>query len=185
MKGSRTNRAMRRAKSTTTLPRFQDFAPSFRNSQEARHFADQVLVQKKRTFEADKERLDQAYEALPQEFQRRFDRFRRNNPEFRWRHEAYEMMVSEEAIRLAEALKSPEAVEAFLSSDMDAMRRQVPSLSWDTHTQKSFTWTVQFAHTWLTDPARIEDECAALCSMVGCEAMGCGTGRYSFPNKER
>ena len=171
-------RATQDGKSPKLLPRFQDLAPTFRSPQDARRFAEQALAQKKQDFAAEKDQLDAAYEALPQEFQRRFDRFRSNNPEFRWRHEAYEMMISCEALRLAQALETAQAIEDFLTSDIEVMRRLVPSLSWDTHTQKSFTWTVQFAHTWLTDPAQMEGECAALCSMIGCEATGCGMRRY-------
>ena len=172
------NRAERRDKRSGMLPRFQDLAPRFRTPEEVRRFAEQMLAQKRREFAAEKDQLDRSYEALPREFQRRFDRLRRNNPEFRWRHESYEMMVSEEAIRLAQALLTPQAVEEFMTLDPEAMRARVPGLSWDAHTQKSFTWTLQFAHTRLTDPAQIEGECAALCSMIGCDATGCGMGRY-------
>ncbi len=179
------NRAARRRKGPATLPRFQDFAPTFRNPQDAQRLTEQVLALKRRDYEAEKGKLDQAYDALPQEFQRRFDRFRNNNPEFRWRHAAYEMMVSKEAIRLAQALQTIQAIEEFLTLDMESMRERVPSLSWNTHTQKSFTWTVQFAHTWLADPTRMEDECAALCSMIGCTATGCGMGRYGLKSDKQ
>lgn len=180
-RGARPSRTDQSSGRTPVLPRYQDLLPALGDPKAARRFAAEALAQKKRDFEGEREALDRAYEALPPEFRRRFDRFRRNNPEFRWRHEDYEMMVSQEAIKLAAALGTPEAVEGFLSLGPDGMRARVPELSWDAHTQKTFAWTAQFAHTWLTDPAMIEDECAVLCSMIGCAATGCGMGRYGFP----
>lgn len=92
-------------------------------------------------------------------------------------------MTSSETIRLAQALKTAQAIEEFLTFDMEAMRQRVPSLSW-TRTYRSHSYGRCSSHTpgWLippgSSPARIEDECAAFCSMIGCEATGCGMTRY-------
>ncbi|MBB76586.1 MAG: hypothetical protein CMJ75_18935, partial [Planctomycetaceae bacterium] len=58
-----------------------------------------ALEEKKQAYEEGglKERLDADYESLPPLFQRRIDRFRTNNPDFRWKWETYEMA----AVKLA------------------------------------------------------------------------------------
>jgi hypothetical protein len=58
--------------------------------------------QKAERFERERERLDADYEALPQVFRDRIDRFRANNPNFREEFESYEMFVCKEAVQLAE-----------------------------------------------------------------------------------
>ncbi len=68
----------------------------------------------KREFEENREEMDAKYGALPEVFRRRIDRFRGNNPDFRWMYEDYELFVCEEAVKIAEALETPEAVEEFV-----------------------------------------------------------------------
>ena len=61
---------------------------------------------KAREFAVDREKLDLAYEHLPEPFQRRIDKYRLNNPEFRASYEKYEMMCCEQGVLFAEtALK--------------------------------------------------------------------------------
>jgi hypothetical protein len=59
-------------------------------------------------FEVNMERMDAAYEALPDPLKRRIDRFRREDPDFRWKEEAYEMAACSEAGRLYTAALDPE-----------------------------------------------------------------------------
>lgn len=66
--------------------------------------------QKAERFERDRARLDAEYDALPQVFKDRIDRFRGNNPTFRPDFESYEMFVCTEAVKLAE--RAREAVAA-------------------------------------------------------------------------
>jgi len=51
-------------------------------------------------FERQRPTLDAAYKALPAPLKRRIDRFRAEDPNFRWREEAYEMAAVAEAGRL-------------------------------------------------------------------------------------
>lgn len=51
--------------------------------------------------------LDEAYEALPEPLKRRIDRFRAEDPDFRWKEEAYEMAACAEAGRLYRAALDP------------------------------------------------------------------------------
>lgn len=50
-------------------------------------------------FEAARADMDRRFDALPEPFQKRIERRRRNNPDFRWRYESYEMFVCEEAVK--------------------------------------------------------------------------------------
>lgn len=66
--------------------------------------------QKAERFECQRAALDADYEALPQVFRDRIDRFRTNNPTFRQDYESYELFVCKEAVVLAE--KAREAVSS-------------------------------------------------------------------------
>lgn len=63
---------------------------------------------KREEFAAKRQEYDAQYAALPPVFQRRMDRFRTANPDFRWDFEPYEMMVCVDAVAVAEAMKLPE-----------------------------------------------------------------------------
>lgn len=55
-------------------------------------------------FEAKRDELDAAYEALPEPFRARLDRFRAADPTFRYESESYESFVLVEAAKIADAL---------------------------------------------------------------------------------
>jgi hypothetical protein len=58
-------------------------------------------------FDANRVRMDAAYEALPEPLKRRIERFRAEDPDFRWKEEAYEMAACSEAGRLYTAVMDP------------------------------------------------------------------------------
>lgn len=59
---------------------------------------------KELAFEAERTERDRRIAALPAPFWRRFERFRRNNPRFRFDEEPYELMCSEQALLLSTRL---------------------------------------------------------------------------------
>lgn len=69
---------------------------------EHRKMASDMQAQRLKEFEENKEKLDAQYESLPSCFQRRVDRFRRNNPDFRWEFEPYELFCCTEAVKMAD-----------------------------------------------------------------------------------
>lgn len=83
---------------------------------EREHNLDWALIRARMTrtreeeFIQNKGRLDAEYEALPDIFKARIDRFRENNPDFRKEYETYEMFCCTEAVKIAEAAKA--AVES-------------------------------------------------------------------------
>lgn len=58
-------------------------------------------------FAAQQAELDAQFEALPPDLQRRIQRFRDEDPDFRWREEAYEMAACAEGGRLYRAAMDP------------------------------------------------------------------------------
>lgn len=64
-----------------------------------------MRVRREREFEESREQLDADYEALPPALQRRIDKYRANNPRFRFDYEVYEMFVLKEAVQIAEHLR--------------------------------------------------------------------------------
>lgn len=46
--------------------------------------------------------MDVDYENLPDAFKKRIDRFRANNPDFRFEFESYELFCCMEAVKIAE-----------------------------------------------------------------------------------
>ena len=124
-------------------------------------------------FEARSASLDADYAALPANFQRRIDRFRRDGgPDWRWQYEAYEMSCCSDGARIAAALKTPEAIKAFREKPWDEQIKDVPGL-FDGHSVNSFGFAVRLAWWHLTKPENVEREHGALVPLVGCEAYGC------------
>ena len=75
-------------------------------------------------------RLDLEYEQLPGPLKRRIDRFRDEDPDFRWKEEAYEMAACAEAGRLYRAALDP-ATGVLLKANKIKLPK-VPSIrSWD------------------------------------------------------
>lgn len=128
--------------------------------------------QKRDDFELNRVSLDMRYDALPQCFRDRIDRFRRNNPDFRWEYEPYEMLVCEDAVKIARACGSMSRVEAFSKKPWDEQVAQVPTL-FDGHSGNSFGMAMRLAHDFLLDEDRVRQRHGALATLVGSEVYGC------------
>lgn len=63
-------------------------------------------IEQRMAFEDGKAALDAQYDALPDVFKQRIDRFRAGNPDFRWEYEAYEMFSCTEGVKFAEAARA-------------------------------------------------------------------------------
>lgn len=140
---------------------------------------DRNQQERRRRFEENRAELDAQYDALPTEFQARLDRFRAGHPDFRWEHEAYEMSVCVDAVKIAEWCKvnrsAPDqswlaAVREFHSLPWE--RQQEAGVS-DGHSGNSFGATCRLAQLWVLCPPEVVREHGALTPLVGCEAYGC------------
>ena len=122
-------------------------------------------------FEEEREKLDVQYDALPPIFRKRIDKFRRNNPDFRWQFERYEMFCCREAVKIAEALETPERVEAFRQMGWEEQKELV-DLDAD-HSGNTFGAACALAYHYLSDAENVEKMHGALAPLVGSKEYGC------------
>lgn len=143
-------------------------------------------------FEKNKASMDRRYEALPEVFRRRIDKFRKNNPEFRWQYETYELFVCEQAVKIANtvlvrvgaehregdmkhetvAARAAEMLTAFRDATWEEQKRMVPDLD-DGHSGNTFGASCALARLYLTQSEDVVRMHGALAPLVGSEEYGC------------
>jgi len=110
---------------------------------------------------------------LPPEFQARFERFRRGNQRFDDDFGDYELFVCEQALTLARALGTQEAIADFKSMDISEQIAKVKGWSED-HTGNTQGCAIRLAHHYVGHrPSDVTREHGALAPLVGCDAYGC------------
>lgn len=134
------------------------------------------VVEQKRQFEKSRRKLDRQFAALPDVFQRRISWFRAWNPDFRWDLESYEMSVCVDAVKIAEAMKTPAGVRRFSKMSHKEQQEKVPDL-YDGHSGNSFGAAVNLARLYLENPLYVIAQHGALTPLVGCEEYGCAHPR--------
>lgn len=143
--------------------------------QEKKHHAEQVKMminEKKATFEKERAQLDAQYDALPEVFRRRIDKFRKNNPDFRWEFEAYESFVCTQAVAIAEALKTPKAIATWSKKSFEKQKRAVPALD-EGHSGNTLGTACLLATLYLQNPEGVIKLHGALAHLVGSKKYGC------------
>lgn len=146
-------------------------------------------AQKKRDeFEQAKAELDASYDALPEVFKRRLDKFRNANPDFRVEFESYEMLACIDAVKLAEAFnKHWDGIANKTGLDRDAEAQQwfekFREMPWDVqktlvdinegHSGNSFGFAWMLGYYYVVNPVMVEAYHGALTPLVGCEEYGC------------
>jgi hypothetical protein len=107
---------------------------------------------KREDFEKNKSKMDQDYDSLPDNFKKRIDRFRDKDPNFRVDSESYEVFCCKEAIKIAEALKTPERIKEFRdATTWEAQKEMVPTID-DGHSGNTFGGACNLALWHVTDP---------------------------------
>jgi hypothetical protein len=130
-------------------------------------------AEQKAEFEKNKASLDEKYNNLPAIFQRRIDKFRKNNPDFRWKYEAYEMFCCEQAVVIAKTLETVQAIENFIKLPFDAQKALVSELSKD-HSGNTFGCSVRLAYLYVGElPENVVKLHGALAPLVGSKEYGC------------
>jgi hypothetical protein len=155
------------------------------DEEEAKRQADAEAADAKRRaeFEDQRAQLDRDYDALPDTFKERIDKFRRTNPDFRWQFEGYEMGCCTDAVKVAswcsvnriaeEDGSEPTAADniiAFQKLPWDEQKKAGVS---DGHSGNSFGFVIRLAYLWVTNPGLVVQEHGALTPLVGCEEYGC------------
>ena len=130
----------------------------------------------KKKFEHNKGLLNLRYSKLPKVFQNRIDVFRKNNPDFRWQHEAYEIFCNEQTLEIVKALKTVDVIDKFKELKWEKQKELVPSLS-NGHSGNTFDFSIMMAKAYITNPELVEKQHGALCVLVGCENYGCQYGK--------
>lgn len=125
--------------------------------------------------ESEKAELDDAFSSLPEPFQKRIEKFRRNNPNFRWDFEAYEMFCCKQAVAIATALKTPEAIVEFFYKPYEEQFALVPGLR-EGHSGNTMGFSVVLAKCFLEAPDNLQEIHGAMAILVGCKEYGCHTG---------
>lgn len=120
--------------------------------------------------------LNQAYETLPPEFQKRIDGFRERVEDWRPEYEPYESMVCTDAVKIATACRHQsdpvQAIADFKELSWEDQMKAVPGLD-EGHSGNSFGAAVYLARLYLTEPQLIPQAHGALCPLVGCAKYGC------------
>lgn len=126
---------------------------------------------KKAIYKWNKAKYDKMYKSYPDVFKRRIDRFRANNPDFNWEHLSYELYCCNEAIKIANKLKTVEQIDRFREMSWEAQRMLVDIDS--DHSGNTFSCAVGLAKLYLTNPKDVVKAHGALCCLVGCKDYGC------------
>lgn len=126
----------------------------------------------KQEFEENKANLDARFDALPPLFQERIARFRSNAPDFRWRIEPYELFICEEAVKIAAAIDTIEALRDFNTLSWNEQKALAPSID-DGHSGNTWGMSVRLAYHLKTVPENVVREHAGMAPLLSCDGAGC------------
>jgi hypothetical protein len=116
---------------------------------------------------------DRRVVALPVIFQERIARFRRDGGHrFRRDYEGYELFCCEQAVVIADTLKTVEGISAFHAAPWDEQKRLVPGID-DGHSGNTFGTACLLARAYVERPEFVTRLHGALTPLVGCDDYGC------------
>lgn len=128
--------------------------------------------EKKNQFKKNKKKLDKDYNSLPDVFKKRIDKFRKNNLNFRWKYEEYEMFCCKEAVKISNSLKTKEEIEKWKNLSYKDQKRFV-DIS-DGHSGNTFSCSVYLASIYVSKNSKnVIKQHGALAPLVGSEEYGC------------
>ena len=122
-------------------------------------------------FNANKDDLDRRFSSLPHVFQQRIQRFRDNNPDFRWQYESYELFCCEQAVEIANHVPL-DGIDEFCRLPWESQKAAVPGLD-DGHSGNTFGCAALLAKLYLSQPENVVKLHGALSPLVGSKAYGC------------
>ena len=147
--------------------------------QEELHRKEQAEREAKKRTDYDAKASDYAarVNALPLPFHARIQGFRNWKPEtWKYDFEPYELFTCEQAVEIANALKTPDEISRFHKLEFVEQKKLVPALS-DDHSGNTFGAACHLASIYLTKPDLIPSAHGALCPLVGCKDYGCVASR--------
>ena len=119
------------------------------------------------------EKTNQTISTLPRCFQKRIQRFRKNNPDFYWQYESYELFCCVDAIKISNVIRNlnPDpyiAARQFYHMPFDEQKRLAPNLD-NGHSGNSFAFACRLAAHFLSDERLVFSEHMAMSQLIGCE----------------
>lgn len=127
-------------------------------------------------FEANRDEMDRRFAALPEVFQRRIQKFRNANPDFRVEYENYEMFCCEQAVIYARMFPTVEALSTFYELPWEQQIAKFEGEqrnAFDGHSGNTLGFACRLANHYITNPENVYREHGALTPMVGCQEYGC------------
>ena len=129
-------------------------------------------TQREAAYEANRTAFEAEVERLPEAFRKRIKRFMQK-PGWAAEFGAYELATCKEAIKIADALGSAEAVLAFSKAGYDEQMRLVPGLD-DGLTGNMMGAATSLAYlSFNTEDSFVEKQHGAMHWLVGCADYGC------------
>ena len=136
-----------------------------------KYFADQDR-KRKLHFKKNRKKYETRIAALPEMFRNRINGFRKSKKEFDVDHLGYELFTCEQAVVIATALKTADAIARFYKLDYAVQKTLVPGLD-ACHSGNTFGCACALAKTYLEDSSIVPQMHGALCPLVGCRDYGC------------
>jgi len=132
-------------------------------------------------YDAKADEYDRRVMALPEPFRMRIEGFRNHRPgKWKYEFEPYELFTCEQAVAIADALKTTEAIGAFYKLDKFADQKALVPVLLDEHSGNTFGTACLLARIYLEQPDAIPKTHGALCPLVGCEDYGCFAARKTI-----
>jgi hypothetical protein len=126
--------------------------------------------EKQQRFKDNVAKMDETYNSLPKCFQERIDRFRTNNDRFRIDYEEYELFCCTEAIKVANACKTTEKIDAFVKMKYE---EQIKLVNLDEgHSGNTFGACITLAYLFLTEPENVCKVYGSMSNLVGSVEYG-------------
>lgn len=150
--------------------------------QDHKRFVNKLKRQREQQFKKEEKQLDERYNKLPDVFKQRIDNFRKNNINFRIEYESYELFCCEQAIIIANKLKTVENVEKLKNSDDYYL--MVPELDHG-HSGNTMGMSIFLAYWFLKEQQKIIEITGALAPLVGSKEFEEKNKRYKFNGSSR
>lgn len=137
---------------------------------EMREEADKELLE---DYQKHRIELEEAYEALPDIFKKRIQRFRENNKDFHWKYEPQEIFVAQEALYIDDSFdSSAEIVFFFNDATTSSIFERLPDIDRN-HTLHTLAVATKFAILYKEgEDDAILSEPGLLSDIVGLEEYG-------------
>jgi hypothetical protein len=146
--------------------------------------------EKQKKFDENKAELDKTYDALPPEFKVRLDRLRAKRPGFRVDHEAYELFVCKDAVKIAVALRVMyptgdalfgnekdkffnDVLKKFYDLKTEEQKQAISDLDYENHSMNTFGAACKMAHLYIIAPKMVKYLHGSMATLTGCDGFGC------------